>query len=307
MVTAVQTQTQHTQPIALFSDDVRERVLLSVHLLGKPTAAHLYRLHSDIVPNIQSMRSILASLSRGPDAMLNVIKPVDVNDLFRVLPNVYLDTTKSRRFLEQYRGIVFKRPPPTPGRNWDFLYHDVTMCDDLVPLELTARKYGDPFHYQSFWKEDGKPFLPKVKISHEDQEKMLRPEPDAMPVYGDCLIKLEHDCGKETIRVSDITAGNTLGRKELIYEQLERDGFWDKVGWQKRIRLYVIEGKRRTKKSSRARVRGCICDYPEWLDPKQTFYTDRYSYLEAGDDLSELECIRADDQAMTFRQAVKHA
>lgn len=305
METTVCRRTQHTQPIALFSDDVRARVLLSVHLLGKPTAAQLYRLHADMVSNIEAMRSILASLSRGPNAMLNMIKPVDVNNLFRVLPYVYLDTTKSRRFLEQHRGIVFKRPPPKPGRNWDFLYHDVTMCDDLVPMELTARKFGDPFWYQSFWREDGKPFIPRVSISHGGQTKTLRPEPDAMPVYGDCLIKLEHDCGKETIKVSDITAGNTLGRKELVYEQLERDGFWDKTGYQKRIRLYVIEGKRRTKKSSRARVRGCVRNYPDRLDPKQTFYTDRYTYLEAGDDLSKLECIRADGQAMTFRQAVK--
>lgn len=90
-------------PLRLFSGDLKEQVLLSVHLLGKPTAAQLHRLHANVVRHLQDMRAILASLARGNDAMLNCIRPVDVDDLFLTLPYVYLDTTKSRRYLETVR------------------------------------------------------------------------------------------------------------------------------------------------------------------------------------------------------------
>jgi hypothetical protein len=78
--------TRKTEPVSqektpnqsLFKTDVSDRVLLSVHLLGKPTADQLFRLHSDIISTPQKMRSIMASFRAKPEHLLAAIKPIDI-------------------------------------------------------------------------------------------------------------------------------------------------------------------------------------------------------------------------------------
>ncbi|WP_411890978.1 hypothetical protein [Yoonia sp. SDW83-1] len=112
--------------------------------MGKQTAAQLFRLYQDRVGTLRRMQGILRRLSTGPDRVLNVIKLVDIAKSIRSLPYVYLDTTRSRRLVEQLFGVPFRRVPPVPSRDWRFLRHDVEMCDEPVAFELTARKHGDP-------------------------------------------------------------------------------------------------------------------------------------------------------------------
>lgn len=252
------------------------------------------------------MRTILNSLSRKPNEMFSVIAPIDLRQPAYKLPYVYLDTTKSRRHLEATRGLVFKRPPPVPGRNWDFLYHDVTLVDDLVTFELTARRHGVPFGYESHHTLDGKRLYPKVSITHNNITATIRPDPDATLIFGDYHIILEHDCGEESIAATNVLRDATLGRKHLVYDRLERDGFFDRVGWQKRIKVYTVEGKRRTAQSSKKRVKSCIEAIPDVVDKQTIFFIDRQTFLDAGDNILQLSFMRGDGKMMPlpcFRRA----
>ena len=115
-------------------------VLHSCHQLGKSTVAQLVRLHRSTIPGQRTMRRMLDSLARN--STLAVIKPIDLNHPSRHMPHLYLDTTASRRHVEQVFGIPFRRPPELPSRDWRFLRHDVTLVDELISFELTARAHG---------------------------------------------------------------------------------------------------------------------------------------------------------------------
>ena len=76
---------------SLFECDIEDRILLSCHLLGKPTSAQLFRLHSDIIPTLQKVRFLTAKLSKNTDGRLAVIAPIDIEQPYRKLPRVFLD------------------------------------------------------------------------------------------------------------------------------------------------------------------------------------------------------------------------
>ncbi len=59
---------------SLFQSDAVDRVLLSVHLLGKPASSQLFRLHAGIVSRPEKMRTIMAALRRKPGNVLAAIK-----------------------------------------------------------------------------------------------------------------------------------------------------------------------------------------------------------------------------------------
>jgi len=246
----------HTLNVAprLFEYDLQDKILLSCHLLGKPTADQLYRLHSESVSGARAIRQIVNRLSREPLYMLSVIKPLDINYPTRFLSHVYLDTTKSRRHLEKIRNIPFKRPPELPSRDWRFLRHDITQVDELVSFELTARRHQIPFGYESHYDITGSRVYPPITIAHDDLTHTLRPMPDKTIIVGDYHLIFEHDCGEETIDVGNIIRDATLGRKHLVYDQLHRSGTLDRLGWHKVIYTYVIDGRRGIQSASRKRI-----------------------------------------------------
>lgn len=290
--------TERTFPLpSLFKREVDDRILLSVHLLGKPTSAQLYRLHQDIVSTDREMRTITNRLSRKEDK-LAVIKPMDVAKPIRALPYVYLDTWASRRHLQKTFGIPFRRPPVLPSRDWRFLRHDVDLVDRKISFALTAKTHAVPFGHQSHFDEDGAPFYPRVTITDGSLTHTLQPRPDETLVVGDYHVILEEDLGEETITLGNIIRDATVTRKQLVYDQLERSGHLDGLGWGKRIYCYVMKGKKETKISARKRIASCVDAMPSSVNPHRFFFVDRQSFDAAGDDISDLQWLRGDGTVM---------
>lgn len=285
---------------SLFQQDVHDRILLSVHLLGKPTSAQLFRLHRDTVSTDRQMRTITARLSKKPDNQLAAIKPLDIAQPIRSLPHVYLDTWASRRHLQKTFGIPFRRPPVLPSRDWRFLRHDVGLVDRKIAFALTAKAHAVPFGHQSHYDADGEPFYPRVTITDGSLTHTLQPRPDETLVVGDCHVILEEDMGEETITLGNIIRDATVARKQLVYDQLERTGELERLGWGKRLYCYVMKGKKETKASARKRVSSCIATMPTSVNPHRFFFVDRQSFEEAGDEISQLHWLRGDGQVMTL-------
>lgn len=281
----------------LFKHDVAEQVLLSVHLLGKPTAAQLLRLHRDHVSGQQALWKVLSRLT-GSQQLLASITPLEIERPSVFMPKVYLDTTKSRRHLQRTKAIPFRRPPELPSRDWRFLRHDVEMVDELVTFELTNRTRGMRFGYESHYDIEGERVYPAVTITDGDLTHSLKPQPDKTMINGDYHQIHEKDLGEETIGLGHIMRDATVTRKHLVYDQLERSGVLDELGWGKRIYTYTIDGKKRTQTSSRKRIKSALEHMPDLPIREKTFYVDRQSFMEAGDDVSTLEWIRGDGKVM---------
>ncbi len=278
----------------LFKHEIAEQVLLSVHLLGKPTAAQLTRLHADQVSGGRAMREVLTRLSGASQQLLASITPIEIQRPSVFMPKVYLDTTKSRRHLEKFKAIPFRRPPELPSRDWRFLRHDVEMVDELISFELTARRRGSQFGYESHYDVAGERVYPAVTISNDDLTHTLKPQPDKTLINGDYHQIHEKDLGEETIGLGHIMRDATLTRKHLVYDQLERTGILDELGWGKRIYTYIIDGKKRSQISSRKRIKSALEHMPDLPIREKTFFVDRQSFMEAGDDVSAVEWVRGD-------------
>ena len=279
---------------SLFSGGIEEQILLSVHLLGKPTAAQLFRLHEREVGTLRRMQGILRRLSTGRDRMLSVIKPIDIAKPIRSLPFVYLDTTKSRRYVEQRFGVPFRRPPEVPSRDWRFLRHDVTMVDELIAFELTAKKLCIPFGYQPLIDADGKHVLPKVEIAHNGLTHRLRPQPDKILIVGNTHIFLEHDCGQETIECGNIIRDATIGRKHLVYDQLFRTRHLQRMGWTKVIVVYVVEGKGGSQLAALRRIKRFKVTMPANIDHQRFWFIDRKTLLSGKEGIALHQWQRGD-------------
>ncbi len=221
------------------------------------------------------MQGILRRLSTGPDRLLNVIKPMDIAQPIRSLPYVYLDTTRSRRLIEQHFGVPFRRPPRLPSRDWRFLRHDVEMCDELVAFELTARRQGLPFGYEPHFDAGGDPIYPEVTIHFNGLTQTLRPQPDKTLIIDDTRLILEHDCGQETIECGNIIRDATIGRKHLVYDQLFKSNRLQMLGWRKAIVVFMIDSRSGSRKASRQRMQRCLERIPCGLDATKCFFSDR--------------------------------
>lgn len=230
--------------------------------------------------------------------MLNVINPIDIAQPFRKLPYVYLDTTRSRRHLQHTRQVPFKRPPVLPSRDWRFLRHDVDLVDELVSFELTARTQDVSFGYESHYDVDGDRVYPRLTITDGELTHALRPQPDSTMIFNGYHLIHEKDLGEETVELGNIIRDATVGRKHLVYDQLERSGALDALGWGKRLYTYTIDSKRGTETSSRKRVKRCLETIPELQIREKTFFVDRQSFMEAGDNLWDLKWIRGDGTVM---------
>lgn len=229
-----------------------------------------------------------------------MIKPIEISRPQKSLPYVYLNTWASRRRVEEVFGVPFRRPPELPSRDWRFLYHDVTLTDDLITFELTARKLGIPFGYQSHFDGDGKPLYPKVTVTDDTHTHELRPRPDKTLILGDYHVVHEHDCGEEQISLGHIIRDNTITRKMLVYEAVEQSGALDRLGWGKRLYTFVVDGKKRTKKSSCKRIRTIIDALSEAVDPTRFYFVDRQSFEENPFDSVGLNCQRGDNLPTTL-------
>jgi len=276
---------------------IEDEVLLSCHLLGKPTSAALYRLHHRHVSTDRQMRTIMRRLSTGSNRMLTSIKPMDIDQPIRSLPHIYLDTRLSRRHVEQMFGVPYRRVPPTPSRDWRFLRHDVELADELVSFELTAHKHGIPFGYQPHITDDGS-LYPIVPIAWDGISAELRPAPDRTLIVGDYHIILEKDLGTETIECGNILRDASVGRKHLVYDELIRSGHLKSNGPRNTIVAFTIDSLRQKQTASRKRVKRCLEAIPAHVDHSRMFFTDRQSFMQVGDDISELPFIRGDGKVM---------
>lgn len=58
----------------------------------------------------------------------------------------------------------------------------------------------------------------------------LTPRPDKTLIISSHHVIVEHDCGEETIELSNIIRDATIARKHLVYDQLERSRALDDLG-----------------------------------------------------------------------------
>ena len=270
--------------------------MLSVHLLTKPTVKQLFRLHQTQIGH-RKVQEILKGLS-GRREYLNVIKPIEIERPQFPLPFVYLDTRLSRRLIEEKFGIPYRRVPTLPSRDWRFLRHDVMLVDELISIELTARKQGLPFGYQSHFDAEGDPLYPKVSVSDGDLVHQLRPQPDKTLIAGGTHLVIEFDCGEEQITLGNIIRDSSIERKFLVYNAVERSGALDRLGWGKRQYLFVVTTRAGTKASARKRIKSMIAALPEHIDPSRYFFIDRETHQAAGDDVSKVDWLRGDGRVM---------
>jgi len=277
---------------SLFESDLEEQLLLSVHLLGKPTVKQLHRLHQDQVGR-RKVHDVLKGLS-GRRGYLNVIKPLEIERPQFPLPHIFLDTRLSRRLLEQKFGIAYRRTPNLPSRDWRFLRHDVMLVDELVSLELSALRHRLPFGYQSHFDDEGRAYFPIVTVADCDLVHRLRPQPDKTIICGNYHLPLEFDCGEEQITMGNIIRDSSIARKFLVYEAVERSGALDRLGWGKRVYLFVVTTRTGSVASARKRIKSMIAAIPEQVDAKRFFFIDRQTHQGAGDDVSKLEWVRGD-------------
>lgn len=284
----------------LFGEDVYTNVLRSVHDLGKPTVAQLYRLHTHEVASELHMHEILFRLSGRTQQYLTCIKPLDINHPSRWQPHIYIDTTKSRRHLEAHPNhrCHYRRISEPPSRDLRFLYHDIGHVDELISYELTAQKHRLPFWYESKYDRSDRHIFPKVEIEHETLTHTIRPEPDKVFYINGYRIIHEHDCGEETIKTGNIIRDATIGRKFLVYDVLSRGNTFNDLSWDKTLYLYTIEGKKRTHKSTQARIKSCMKAIHPHVDEKRIYFANRLGFLEAGDDISRFEYTRGDGLKM---------
>lgn len=291
-------KTARTQLFRTLEDDI----LWSVHQLGKPTAAQLFRLHKRTatypqgVPHIEAMRAMLKGLSQGPERLLQCIKPVDPDVLGMKLPWVYIDTRLSRKRLEDVFGIPYRRVPSVPSCNWNYLVHDVELVDDLSGYEMTAKAHQLRHAYVPHISKPGEHLYPEVKISWEGVEATIKPAPDRTLINNDYIILHEKDRGHETLEPGNVLRDATVGRKHLVYEELIRMGFFRDLGFKDNQVLVVfsIDGLRRTEKSSRNRIKECIDKLPYPVNPKRTYFGTTQSFIRNMADLTQMTFQRAD-------------
>ncbi|MEL7275564.1 MAG: hypothetical protein AAGK98_03765 [Pseudomonadota bacterium] len=275
-----------------------DRVLLSCHLLGKVTAEQLYRVHREEISTDRQMRALLLRLSTGEDRLLQRIKPTDIEQPIRSLPYVYLDTWASRRRIEQVFGVPFRRPPEPPSRDWRFLEHDATLSDDIISFELTACALNLPFGHQTHFDAEGAPLFPKVMVTDGQHTHTLRPRPDKTLIVGGYHLVHEHDQGEEQVSLGHIIRDNTIARKALVYEAVEASGKLDQLGWGPRLYTFIVNGKKRTRASSRKRIQTMIETLPREVNPARFYFIDRQTHQAAGDDVSAVSWLRGDNRAM---------
>lgn len=290
--TIAQSPRNQPAPQTLFQADIEEQLLLSVHLLAKPTVKQLHRLHQNQIGH-RKVQEVLKGLT-GRRGYLNVIKPIEIERPQLPLPYVYLDTRQSRRLIEATFGIPFRRVPSLPSRDWRFLRHDVMLVDELVSLELTAHRLGVPYGYQSHFDAEGEPLFPKVTVSDANLVHQLRPQPDKTLIVGNTRLVIEFDCGEEQITLGNVIRDSSIERKFLVYETVERSGVLDRLGWGKRSYLFVVTTRAGTKSSARKRIKSMIAALPEQVDRKRFYFVDRETHQSAGDNVSSVEWLRGD-------------
>ena len=293
----MQVTTNHVTPKAapnpaLFDTTLEEQLLLSVHLLGKPTVKQLHRLHQDDTRH-RGIQELVKGLS-GRRSYLKVIKPLDIEKPQHPLPYVYLDTRLSRRLIEQRFGVQYRRVPPTPSRDWRFLRHDVMLIDELISFERTAQHHSFHYGYQSHFDDNGDPLYPVVSVSDGELVHRLRPQPDKTIIVGGYHLPLEFDCGEEQISLGNIIRDSSIVRKFLVYDSVERSGALDRLGWGKRIYPFVVTTRKGSVKSARKRIRSMIAAIPESVNPAQFYFIDRETHQAAGDDVAATPWLRGD-------------
>lgn len=282
---------------SLFGTDIEDRVLLICHVLGKPTAKQVHRLLRGQL-SFRQVQGLLLKLGRGADRVLNRINPMDIENPIRSLPYVYLDTRKSRRRIEEVFGVPYRRVPPVPSRDWRFLRHDVQLIDPLVSLELTAQALQLPHGYQAHFGEQGEPLYPRVTVVKNDLIHSLRPQPDKTVLINGHVLPYEYDLGEEQISLGNIIRDSSITRKLLVYEQVEQSGALDQLGWGPRIYPMVVNTKKNTKKSSRARIKVMLESMPPEVRASRVYFIDQQTHDDAGDDVSEVEWLRGDGRMM---------
>jgi len=292
---------------ALFAPEFSDQLLLSIQLLGKVSAAQLYRLHRGHLPSPQSRRNnnplqwvrerLEALVAEG---LLTVIQPIDIQNpnLWRNLPRIYLDTWAGRRRVEKVFGVPFRRPPEVPSCDWRFLFHDVTLPDDLISFELTAETRRIAFGYQTHFDPEGAPLYPTVTVTDGTLTDTFRPRPDKTLIIGNYHLPHEHDCGEEQITIGNLIRNSSISKKLLVYEAVEESGALDRLGWGPRLYPFVINGHKRTQKSSRARIRTIIDSLPASVNPTRFYFIDRQTHQAAGNDVSQVTWLRGDGRAM---------
>lgn len=85
-----------------------------------------------------------------------------------------------------------------------------------------------------------------------------------------------------------------------MYDAVEQTGALERLGWGRRLYTFIIDGKKRSQKSSRKRISSCLKQIPTTVDPTRFYFVDRQTNQAAGDDVSGVTWVRGDGRAMTL-------
>lgn len=277
-------------------------VMLSVHRLNRPTLSHLERIHCRAGFTSESLRKIVRHLERT--GFLSHLKQFDPEHPFRNLPYVFVDTTKSRRYLERcygvpYRRISHKRRPvrvPTSDLN-----HDFGIATYLSQTHASAVLTGEVMKYQD------EIMAGAVALNHPvtvvDGHKVIKTsvKPDGVCMIGDWALLPEIDCGSMDVRPDDIEK-RSIFRKELAYDWLYKKNALAAYGFQNKKWCvpFTIQGKDKTKKGATMRVNSCLDKMPAHVNRNLFFFVEQHVFVEAGSQVHELEWIRGDGKRMTL-------
>lgn len=277
-------------------------VMLSVHRLNRPTLSHLEYIHCRAGFTSESLRKIVRHLERT--GFLSHLKQFDPEHPFRNLPYVFVDTTKSRRYLERcygvpYRRISHKRRPvrvPTSDLN-----HDFGIASFLSQLHASAARTGEVMRYQDQIMPGGRALNHPVTVVDGQKFKHTTIKPDGVCMVGEWTLLPEVDCGSMDVRPENIEV-RSIYRKMLAYDWLKRQDGLQAYGFQNRkwIVPFTVQGKDKSQKGAAVRVKSCVEKMPSHVNRNLFFFVEQHVFAEAGNRVHELEWQRGDGKRMTL-------
>ena len=117
-------------------------------------------------------------------------------------------------------------------------------------------------------------------------------------IVNGTYLAYEYDLGEEQISLGNIIRDSSIARKFLVYEQVEQSGVLDALDWGPRIYPMVVNTRKNTKKSSRARIKTMIEAMPPQVRASRFYFIDQQTHDAAGDDVAQIEWMRGDGRVM---------
>ncbi|MGR3837895.1 MAG: replication-relaxation family protein [Cognatishimia sp.] len=274
--------------------------MLSVHRLNRPTLSHLEYVHCRPGFTRESLRKVVRQLERT--GYLSHLQQFDPVHPYRNLPYVFVDTTQSRRYLERFYGVPYRRishkrrPVRVPTGD---LNHDFGIATFLSQLHASAAATGEVMRYQDEIMPGGISLNHPVTVVDGQTFKQTSVKPDGVCMIGEWALLPEIDCGSMDVRPESID-GRSIYRKELAYDWLKRKDALSAYGFHNKrwIVPFTIQGKDKSQRGASRRVQTCLEKMPAHVNRQLFYFIEQHVFAGAGNQVHKLEWIRGDGVRM---------